>query len=159
VKSTGVFTAYGRLNEVEDGIIYGAAVGLGFAVTENVLYFVVALSEGLDVLFLTVVVRTITSMVLHLSASSISGYGISRARVLGSHGRSVSWLPYVGIAIVLHASFNLLASLSDIFPDNAQVLGVVGLLLVFVLANSAFGIMRRKIRELDLSVPCQIGNR
>jgi len=159
VKSTGVFTAYGRLNEIEDGIIYGAAVGLGFAVTENILYFVVAFSEGIEVLFLTMVIRSVTSMVLHLSASSISGYGISRARILGSHGRSVSWLPYVGMAIVLHASFNLLASLGDIFPENAEILGIVGLVLIFILANSAFGIMRRKIKELDLAVPCPPQNR
>lgn len=154
VKSTGVFTVYGRLNEIEDGIIYGAAVGLGFAVTENVLYFVVALSQGIDVLFLTVLIRSVTSMVLHLSASSISGYGISRSRILGGHGRSAGWLRYVAIAIVLHASFNLLASLGDIFSSNADVLSLVGLVLVFILANVAFGIMRRKIKELDLAVPC-----
>jgi RsiW-degrading membrane proteinase PrsW (M82 family) len=159
VKATGVFTVYGRLNEIEDGIIYGAAVGLGFAVTENVLYFVVALSQGVDVLLMTVVIRSITSMVLHLSASSISGYGISRARILGSHGRSVGWLRYVGIAIVLHASFNLLASLGDVFPENAEILGIVGLVLVFILANSAFGIMRRKIKELDLPATCPPQNR
>lgn len=156
VKATGVFTVYGRLNEIEDGIIYGAAVGLGFAVTENVLYFIVAFSQGLNVLFLTVVIRSITSMVLHLSATSISGYGISRARILGSHGRPVSWLRYFGIAIVLHASFNLIASLGDIFPDNANILGLAGLILVFILANAAFGIMRRRIKQLDLSTACQM---
>lgn len=86
VKATGVFTVYGRLNEIEDGIIYGAAAGLGFAVTENVLYFIVAFSQGIDVLILTVLIRSITSMVLHMSATSISGYGISRLRILGSQG-------------------------------------------------------------------------
>ena len=154
VKSTGLFTVYGRLNEIEDGIIYGAAVGLGFAVTENVLYFVIAFSQGVDVLFLTIVIRSITSMVLHLSASSISGYGISRARVLSARGRQVSWLPYVAIAIVLHAIFNLMASLGDIFPQNADVMSLAGLFLVFVMANAAFAIMRRRVKELDLSTPC-----
>jgi RsiW-degrading membrane proteinase PrsW (M82 family) len=154
VKATGVFTVYGRLNEIEDGIIYGAAVGLGFAVTENVLYFTVALSQGVDVLLLTVIVRSLTSMVLHLSATSISGYGISRARVLGAHGRSAGWLRYVGIAIVLHASFNLIASLGDIFPQNADLLALIGLVIVFVLAQTAFGIMRRRIKQLDLATPC-----
>ncbi len=155
VKATGVFTVYGRLNEIEDGIVYGEAVGLGFAVTENVLYFVVAFSQGLDVLFVTVVIRSITSMVLHLSATSISGYGISRARILGSHGRPVGWLRYVGIAIVLHASFNLIASLGDIFQQNSDILGLAGLILVFILANAAFGIMRKRIKQLDLSTACQ----
>ncbi|MDD1743869.1 MAG: PrsW family intramembrane metalloprotease [Methanomassiliicoccales archaeon] len=154
VKATGVFTVHGRLNEIEDGIIYGAAAGLGFAVTENVLYFVVAYSEGAEVLILTIAIRSVTSMVLHLSATSISGYGISRSRVLGARGRSAGWLRYVGIAIVLHAAFNLFASLGDIFPQNADILSIVGLIIVFVLANTAFGIMRRRIKELDLSVPC-----
>jgi RsiW-degrading membrane proteinase PrsW (M82 family) len=153
VKSTGVFTVYGRLNEIEDGFIYGAAVGLGFAVTENILYFIIAFAQGIEVLFLTAIIRSITSMVLHLSASSISGYGISRARILGSHGRSVSWLPYLGIAIVLHASFNLIASLGDIFPGNAEILSIAGLILVFIIANTAFAILRRKIRELDITIP------
>jgi hypothetical protein len=119
-----------------------------------VLYFVVAYSEGTEVLILTIAIRSVTSMVLHMSATSISGYGISRSRVLGASGRSAGWLRYVGIAIVLHAAFNLFASLGDIFPQNADILGIVGLIIVFILANTAFGIMRRRIKELDLAVPC-----
>jgi RsiW-degrading membrane proteinase PrsW (M82 family) len=48
--------------ELEDGLVYGAAAGLGFSATENLVYGVSAFLEGgLDPLIATVAVRTFTS--------------------------------------------------------------------------------------------------
>ncbi len=40
------FFLKGEIDEVEDGIVYGAACGLGFGATENILY---GLSAGVAV--------------------------------------------------------------------------------------------------------------
>ena len=99
-----------EFSEVEDGLVYGAAAGFGFAATENLLYFVVAwrrsllLPPGLGFLSLamTVVVRSIGAACVHGAASSMVGYGIARGTFLRG-----SWLPYYTRAVGLHAIYNL----------------------------------------------------
>ena len=70
-KATGVMTVMRRLIEPENGLVYGAAVGLGFAAVENVLYYLTALDAGTDVFIATAIARTLTSTLLHTSASAL----------------------------------------------------------------------------------------
>ncbi len=63
----------GELDNPTDGMVYGAAVGLGFAATENVLYGLVALQAGLISWGVLTVMRTLISMVLHMVLSAIVG--------------------------------------------------------------------------------------
>lgn len=153
-KATGVLVARGRLDEVENGLVYGAAVGLGFAATENVLYFSDALSAGGDIFLWTFVTRTLTSTLLHASSSAIVGFGIARsvAQVRWS-GRRSSWSPYYLAAVLIHAAFNLLASFGEIFVDEAGLLSIIGLALSFLLVWGTIRFVRRKIEELDAQGP------
>ncbi|HTY46575.1 MAG TPA: PrsW family intramembrane metalloprotease [Methanomassiliicoccales archaeon] len=155
LKGLGVFTVYGHLRELEDGLVYGAAAGLGFAASENILYLANALAAGTDVFVLTVIVRSFTSVFLHASATGITGFGIARGRLHSAYGMGRrSWLPYLLVAMVLHASFNLFAILGDIFPDATGEIALLGLLLAFMLAAGAFSYIRRRIKELDRMYPC-----
>lgn len=149
-KATGVFAMRGRLDEVENGLVYGAAVGLGFAATENVLYFTDALYSGGDIFLFTVVARTLTSTMLHASASAIVGFGIARAGAQARwFGRPSSWLPYYFAAVLIHALFNLVASFGEIFEDEEGLISLFGLVLAFALVWATVHFVRRKIRELD----------
>ncbi len=60
-KLTGVMASSRRLTELENGLVYGAAVGLGFAAGENVMYYTSSLAEGVELFIITVLARTITS--------------------------------------------------------------------------------------------------
>jgi len=151
-KSTGVPRR--RLLELEDGLVYGAAVGLGFAATENLLYLVNALLVGLDAFILTAVLRAVTSTVLHASATAIAGYGIALAIFMSVRGRHVSWLPYLGVAILLHALFNLFASLGELVPLDPVLFALIGLVLAFILAAGSFVFIRKRIQELDRRISC-----
>lgn len=136
-KGLGVFTAGRELDEVEDGLIYGAAVGLGFAATENLLYEYTALVEmGVASFIATAVVRSISSALLHASATSATGYGIGKKKVLG---RKYRILPYYLIAVSMHALFNFFASLQTF----------LGLLLAIMFAIGAIEFTRHKIAQLD----------
>ncbi len=147
-KATGVFTVRRRLTEPENGLVYGAASGLGFAAGENVLYFTAAFLQGVDVFIVTAVARTLTSMLLHASTTSITGFGISRSACLKAwFGRPASWFPYYLAAVGIHSFFNLLASLGDITQSNAFVL--IGLVLSFILVVLTVTYVRRKIKTLD----------
>jgi len=147
-KAWGILPFSRRATELEDGIVYGAAVGLGFAATENMLYETTAyLSGGILLLAGTIIVRTVSSALLHASASSITGYGLAARRFLG-----VSWIPYYLLAVLLHAIFNLAASLGPLLEttsigSDAYLIGLVAAVMIGV---GAFVWMRRKISIIDI---------
>lgn len=148
VKATGVLAFRRRLIELENGLIYGASVGLGFAAVENILYLGSAMAIGVEVFIATAVVRALTSTVLHASATGIAGYGIARSRLLRRQGIESSWLIYLLAAMLLHAVFNLFAILGLLYSDSNTAY-LIGLFFGAFLAIYMFGFVRKKIRELD----------
>ncbi len=143
-KGVGVLTAKKCIKEVEDGLVYGAASGFGFAATENLLYEASALQYGLITFIFVVFVRTIASALLHGSATAMTGYGISRKIVLK---RNYHVLPFYFAAVSMHALFNLCASFSLLF-DNAY-LPLFGLLFAIGLAGTSYKFIKKKIALLD----------
>jgi RsiW-degrading membrane proteinase PrsW (M82 family) len=137
-KGLGVFSAGPDLDEVEDGLIYGASVGLGFAATENLLYAYIALQEGVELAIATIIVRSISSALLHASATSATGYGIGKKKVLGI-GKYI--IPYYLLAVLMHATFNFFASMQSFF----------GLILAVMFAIVAIEFTRHKIHQLDVA--------
>jgi len=145
-KSYGVFRVRRFMQEVEDGIIYGAAAGLGFAATENLFYESDAfLTDGAEGFIATAIVRTLSSALLHASASSVMGLGIARGRLEGR-----SWIPYYFGAVLMHSTFNLAASLGPILEgDLGESAYLFGLAAAFVIAVGGIITVRAKIRHLE----------
>ena len=142
-KVLGVVLARHHIFEPEDGFVYGAAAGLGFAATENLFYESSALARyGLMVYILLVIIRSISSALLHGSATAISGYGVSRKILYGR-----SFILFFLLAVLMHASFNFLASFSIVFEGAS--LPLLGLGLAIVFAVFSIILIRRKIEELD----------
>jgi protease PrsW len=90
---------------VMDGIVYGSAVGFGFAIAEDLLY-------GLEYGPGTFVVRRIFGGFAHASFTSLTGIGIGLIPLVQNRALKVV-LPLLGLsgAILLHATFNLTATL------------------------------------------------
>ena len=145
-KSIGVFRARRMMSELENGIVYGAAAGLGFAATENLLYEGTALLEsGTEAFIMTAVVRSLSSALLHASASSVFGLGIAKSTLNGS-----SWIPYYLLAVLMHGAFNFFASFGEIFSDQlGDAAYLIGLSAAFMIAIGGISAMRAKIRALD----------
>jgi RsiW-degrading membrane proteinase PrsW (M82 family) len=145
-KAIGVFRVRRFMTEIEDGIVYGAAAGLGFAATENLLYEGSALyTYGVNVFIASVVVRSLSSALLHASASSLFGLGIARSALQGR-----GWMIYYLGAVLMHSIFNLFASFGELYQDQlGESANLIGLLAAFVLAIGGIGIARSKIRHLD----------
>jgi RsiW-degrading membrane proteinase PrsW (M82 family) len=147
-KATGVLFVRRRLTEPENGFIYGAAVGLGFAATENTLYFLSAYLEGMDIFITLAIARTLTSTLLHASATALVGFGIARSRCMANwFGQPKSWIPYYLAAVIIHALFNTLASLSELGGGDQLIL--LGLFLSFGLVVGIVAYVRAKIKQLD----------
>lgn len=144
-KSIGVFRLRRFMSDIEDGMIYGAAAGLGFAATENLLYEGSAFFIGGPGAFVqTAVVRSLSSALLHASASAVVGLGIARGFRKGK-----SWIPYYFGGVLMHGSFNLFASFGDIYSTQAGA-AFIGLMAAFMIAIGGISIVRRKIRALDI---------
>jgi len=97
-----------ELDGPTDGIIYAAMVGLGFAMMENVGYYINALITpvrgGAALLGYTFVLRGVVSPLLHPMFTSMTGLGVAYA---ASHRRA-GWAVGVGWlgAMLLHGIWN-----------------------------------------------------
>jgi RsiW-degrading membrane proteinase PrsW (M82 family) len=140
IKPLGIiFRARAQTDEVEDGMIYGAVIGLGFAATENLMYGISTLAtEDIATASLVIGVRSISSTLLHASATAITGYGIGLYLVKKKPFRVI--IPYFFYAVLLHALFNAIAVTNT----------VLGLIFAIAIAILATDFVKRKIIELDL---------
>ena len=105
-----------EVDSVLDGIIYAAMVGLGFAMAENVFYFLNVYSEGgIDAWSVNVFLRAVVFGLNHALFTSMMGIGIAIARLtpsllVGSLALLGGWL----LAVFLHFVHNLSAILGGL---------------------------------------------
>jgi RsiW-degrading membrane proteinase PrsW (M82 family) len=112
LKGSGVYSYRDQIRSVADGPVFGASVGLGFGFFETFLYGLSAyLVGGLEAGIALILVRSVSSVLLHGSSTGMFGYGYARSRfnVAGPGTGS-----YYLLAVGMHASFNALASLAAI---------------------------------------------
>ncbi len=123
---------------VMDGIVYGSAVGFGFAIAEDILY-------GLQFGSETFVVRRIFGGFAHAAFTSLTGIGIGLIPWVRSGFLKVL-LPLVGLtgAILLHATFNFTATT---FGPVAYVVLFFVILLYVVIIMLWLWMERRVIRD------------
>lgn len=120
---------------VVDGIIYATFVAIGFAATENVIYYGRALAEDQATLAFTFVLRGVIAPWGHPLYTSMVGIGLGIARE--SHRKWVRWIsPLMGFgaAAFLHALWNGSATLADAMGAPGLFLLLLPLWLIFVLA-------------------------
>lgn len=156
LKASGVAAQGARLRLVADGPVYGASVGLGFGFFETVLYALVGYSVGgLPTALALIIVRSISSVLLHASSTAMFGYGYARSRLLNESGASGR---YYLVAVGMHAAFNLLASVGAIllvlgFANSVgDAAGVIALVAAIAFAAYAFDRVAQLIRTNDYPV-------
>lgn len=129
-----------NLDELEDGLIYGAVAGLGFSATENLLYGFSFLSEGFTLFLLVMIIRSFGGCLLHASATALTGYGYGKTVM--RHSSLLRVLPYFLLAIFLHGFYNFLVSYE--FVGVLSGLGLAFLVVVFAITT-----IRNRIKTLD----------
>jgi hypothetical protein len=121
---------------VTDGVIYAAMVGLGFAMTENVKYYGVAVAEhnALGVF----IVRGLFSPFAHPLFTGMTGVGLGLAAQTTRRSAKVI-APAAGFAaaVLLHAGWNASARLTAVSENGAYVLATYFL----VMMPTFFGMM------------------
>lgn len=92
-----------------DGVVYGGAIGLGFGMTENFLYFL-SYPTSYESLFFLIVIRTLFSAVLHCCTQATFGAAIGFAK-FHRWGVKILVVP-LGLftAMFMHFTWNLTVS-------------------------------------------------
>jgi RsiW-degrading membrane proteinase PrsW (M82 family) len=143
-KGLGVLRVRAQINEMEDGIVYGASAGLGFAAMENLLYGAVAYAtEGLAASLMLIAIRSFSSALLHASSTSAFGYGVAKSR-LSPEGKGL--FAFYILAVFMHGTFNFFASFGELFAGRyGESAALIGFVAAISLALVAVGLAKSAI--------------
>lgn len=136
-----------------DGIVYGALIGAGFALTENVQYFAISYLEGGPAqVASTFFLRAVLSPFAHVMFTSLTGFafGLAARQGLRSGAALRYGVPGVIGAIVLHALWNGSATFFDFFELYAALqvpLFVLFLLGILALRREESRLTRARLGE------------
>jgi RsiW-degrading membrane proteinase PrsW (M82 family) len=145
-----------ELDGLTDGVIYAAMVGLGFAMMENVGYYINALITpvhgGTALLEYTFVLRGVVSPLLHPMFTAMTGLGVAYA----ASRRGAGWAVPAGLlaAMVLHGVWNGLSSygLGGLAVGYAIMCCVFFALVAVLIADR-----RRLVRQIRRFLPAYAG--
>jgi RsiW-degrading membrane proteinase PrsW (M82 family) len=153
LKASGVVQYRSSMRRLADGPVFGAAVGLGFGFFETLLYGLGAfLAGGLVAGLALILIRSISSVLLHGSSTAMFGRGYAADAFQGT---KTSTGAYYLLAVAMHASFNALASLGAIVtalgvPNGlAPYADTIGLLAAIGFAFAAIEHVRTVISQSD----------
>ena len=97
-----------KFDNLTDGLVYGGAIGLGFGMTENFLYFI-AYADTLTSWIGIVIIRSGFSAVMHCIATASFGAMLGVAKF--SRGSKKILLPLAGLIVAMFILFLLEARL------------------------------------------------
>lgn len=130
-----------NFNEPLDGIVYAAAVALGFASLENGLYLVRGYSKTPEILSNTLIIRAFLSVPGHALFSSFWGYALGRYKC-ENDAKFTLVLGGLLLAMLMHSLFNFLCLV--------QIFSSFGLL---ILTAVMWGIINKKISKAEIDSP------
>jgi len=122
---------------VVDGIVYAGMAGLGFAMSENILYYGRAIQKGPEALTVVFILRGMAAPFSHPLFTSMTGIGLGWARQ--SQNMLVKILmPILGfmLAILMHATWNGSAALGGglgFFVTYFMVMGPAFIIILMVI--------------------------
>ena len=93
--------------EIADWTVLGSLSGIGFGFMENVVYALAALGYGVNVSLALFLMRGLLTAPLHGMTATLTGFGVGLWQKSGNARLLV--IPLLA-AMVIHGSFNLLAS-------------------------------------------------
>ena len=116
-----------NIDNLTDGLIYGGAIGLGFGMTENFLYFL-AFGDTLTTLVPIIIIRTLFSAVMHTISTATVGGMMSLAKYSSKNKYAISTIVGLLVAMFIHFTWNLSVSFSTTF-----IVGLLFLLLIIII--------------------------
>jgi len=144
---------------IVDGIVYAGMVGLGFAMTENILYYGRSLKAGFAGLTIVFIIRGMAAPFSHPLFTSMTGIGLGWARQ-SNNGFIKVTMPVLGfmLAILMHATWNGTATYGGLAGFLAAYFLIMGPAFIVTLMVVFFSLRRegRIVRQF-LYADCQNG--
>jgi hypothetical protein len=102
-----LFAKKDEFDGIVDGIVYAGMVGLGFAMTENILYYGRAIQKGPEFLTVVLILRGMAAPFSHPLFTSMTGIGLGWSRQSQKTFTKVM-APLLGfiLAMLMHAAWN-----------------------------------------------------
>ena len=118
-------------DDMTDGIVYGGAIGLGFGMTENFMYFLMYDDNFINWLSI-VIIRSIFSATMHAIATATFGAMLAKAKFTTNKSHKII-LPFLGLllAMIFHATWNFFVS--GEFTYGIAILFMIVLIISFLL--------------------------
>ena len=123
-----------KFDNMTDGIVYGGAIGLGFGMTENFLYFT-ANTGSFNTWVTLVIIRTLFTSVMHCVSTATLGAFLGYAKFKNIYYKLT--FPFLGLAsaIFIHFAWNLMISY-----DKTEPLGFLFMLITILIFIVVFSI-------------------
>ena len=147
----GVFLLYSvnskKFDNITDGIVYGAAIGLGFGMTENFIYFL-TYGDTLSSWLQLVVIRSLFSAVMHCISTASFGAFLAIAKFSTPAGKKI--FPFAGltIAMLIHFLWNATISFETTF--------FYGFIFMIFLVLIFFFVFKLSIRNEKNIIECEL---
>jgi len=155
LKPVGLLLIIKRLKTPYEGVLYGVACGMGFAIIENMLYeLFILLWYGSDAWTINAFVRGIGSTVLHAVGPAAIGFAIAYSKQMGKSMNKYLLYAYI-FGFTMHAAWNAFATLPFLKSgQNWEYLSylliaiMIVLCLIFIVKSLEYGKYYSKL-ELD----------
>lgn len=149
-----VVISYHKFDNLTDGIVYGGAIGLGFGMTENFLYFVsygTTLAGWLSI----VIMRSLFSALMHCISTATLGASFGLAKFKGRIQKII--YPAMGLilAMLIHFIWNFSVSNESTAVLGFLFMGFTIILFITVFSFSVF--FERKIIFNQLYKEAELG--
>jgi RsiW-degrading membrane proteinase PrsW (M82 family) len=150
-----------EFDDVLDGIIYGAMIGLGFAFTENAFaYFLpIIRSEGIAAGLTNIFLRSVIFGGNHAFWTGITGAAVGYARLMRRWERRLL-IPVLGwvLAVVMHSIHNASATLAEETSSLTLLISIAidwgGILLLAIIAALA---LRKEAQWIERGLVEEVG--
>jgi len=137
-----------KFDNVTDGLVYGGAIGLGFGMTENFLYFIAFGGSSFSAWITIVIIRTLFSGVMHCAATAIFGAFLGYAKFKNIFYKIV--FPPIGlfIAMFIHFAWNYSVSFESTTLIGFIFVFFTVIIFIIVFSVALFSEKRIIYREL-----------
>jgi len=131
-----------KFDNITDGIVYGGAIGLGFGMTENFLYFV-SYGDSIANWIMLVIVRSLFSAVMHCVSTATLGALLGMAKFKSSPKKI--FYAFIGllIAMLIHSIWN-----SSLSYDRTAPIGFLFMIVSIIVFISSYIISIKGERKI-----------
>ncbi|MFZ1517867.1 MAG: PrsW family intramembrane metalloprotease [Ignavibacteriaceae bacterium] len=131
-----------KFDNITDGIVYGGAIGLGFGMTENFLYFV-TYSDSIPNWIALVVIRSLFSGVMHCVSTATLGSFLGLAKFKSKDKKPLYIFAGLLIAMLIHSIWN-----SSVSYDNTAPIGFLFMIVSTIIFVSTYAVSIKGERKV-----------